>query len=231
MLETNRQSSPGSHVRLQRLVHHHRAEVGAADADVDDGADRLAGDALPLAGADLVGERVDLLEHRVHVVVDVLAVHDERRAPRPRGAAQRGVQHGAVLGDVDVLAGEHGLAPLGQVDLARPARTSAARISSVTQVLGQVDVQVGGLEGIPRRALRVGLEGRPQVRYAVACQRCQLRPGLRRRRVDRCSHVNSPLWSHPAVRRPGGSGCTAARWVRLSGGMDHPQPRLGVLLR
>ena len=38
-------------VVLERLVGHHRAEVGAADADVDDVADALAGVALPLAAA------------------------------------------------------------------------------------------------------------------------------------------------------------------------------------
>ena len=31
---------PGLHVRLQRLVDHHRTEVGAADPDVHDGRDR-----------------------------------------------------------------------------------------------------------------------------------------------------------------------------------------------
>jgi hypothetical protein len=34
-----------------------------------------------------------------------------------RAAAERGVQHGPVLGDVDVLAGEHGVAALGEPDL------------------------------------------------------------------------------------------------------------------
>ena len=38
----------------QRLVSHHRAQVGAADADVDDVADAFAGVAPPPAAADLV---------------------------------------------------------------------------------------------------------------------------------------------------------------------------------
>ena len=41
-------------VMLQRLVGHHRAEVGAADADVDDVANALAGVSLPFAAADAV---------------------------------------------------------------------------------------------------------------------------------------------------------------------------------
>ncbi len=60
----------------------------------------------PVAHA--VGERRHLGEHLVHVGDDVLAVHDEAGGRRH---AQGDVQHGAVLGDVDVLAGEHGVDP------------------------------------------------------------------------------------------------------------------------
>ena len=42
-LETKRKVISRLRVVAQRLVGHHRAEVGAADADVDDVADRLAG--------------------------------------------------------------------------------------------------------------------------------------------------------------------------------------------
>ena len=58
---------PGLAVGLQRLVGHHRPEVGAADADVDHGADPLAGDAGPGAGAHPVGELVDPAQHLVDV--------------------------------------------------------------------------------------------------------------------------------------------------------------------
>ena len=62
------------HVGLQGLIRHDGAEVGAADANVDDGLHRLASDAHPLAGADAAGEGVDLLQHLVHVGDRVLAV-------------------------------------------------------------------------------------------------------------------------------------------------------------
>ena len=55
MLETNRNVIVAFAVMLERLVRHHRAEVGAADADVDDVANPLAGVALPRAAADAVG--------------------------------------------------------------------------------------------------------------------------------------------------------------------------------
>ncbi len=51
----------------QRLVSHHRAEVRAADADVDDVADRLAGVAGPLARADPLGEVAHPVERLVHL--------------------------------------------------------------------------------------------------------------------------------------------------------------------
>ena len=91
-------------VVLERLVGHHRAEVGAADADVDDVADALAGVALPGAAPDAVGEVRHLVEHGVDLGHHVLAVHDDGGA---RGRAQGHVQDGPVLRDVDLLAPEH----------------------------------------------------------------------------------------------------------------------------
>ena len=58
-----RSRMPRLPVRAQRLGDHHRAEVGAADADVDDVGDRLAGVALPRAAAHAVGELAHLREH------------------------------------------------------------------------------------------------------------------------------------------------------------------------
>ena len=47
MLETKRKVRSRCAVVPQRLVGHHRAQVGTADADIDDVADRLAGVTLP----------------------------------------------------------------------------------------------------------------------------------------------------------------------------------------
>ena len=73
-LETKRKVRSRSAVVPQRLVGHHRAEVGAADADVDDVADALARcgpSSAPLRTR--VGEARHPVEHRVHL-----------RARRPR---------------------------------------------------------------------------------------------------------------------------------------------------
>ena len=121
-LDTNRNVRPRSLKSRQRFVGHGRTEVGAADADVDDVADALAGDAGPLAGAHPVGELGHPVEHGVDVGDDVLAVDHEVRVA---GHAQRDVEDGAVLGDVDVLAAEHRVdavpepAPVGQCEQER----------------------------------------------------------------------------------------------------------------
>ena len=103
-------------VMLERLVGHHRPEVGAADADVDDVANALAGVALPGAAADPVGEVGHLVEHGVDLGHHVLAIDDDRC---PSRRAQRHVQDGAVLRDVDLLAPEHGVDPGAQAGFLR----------------------------------------------------------------------------------------------------------------
>ena len=67
-------------------------------------------------GADGVGEGAHPIEHLVHLGDDVDPVDDERAAARH---PQRDVEHGAVLGHVDPLAGEHRVAPLGDTCLLR----------------------------------------------------------------------------------------------------------------
>src|ERR1022692_1140207 len=91
-------------VMLERFVSHHRAEVGAADADVDDVANALAGMARPRAAADAVREAGHLVEYGVNFRHDVLAIHDDERS---LGSAQGDMQDSAVLRDVDLLAAKH----------------------------------------------------------------------------------------------------------------------------
>src|SRR5258707_15656977 len=49
---------------LERLVGHHRPQIGAADADVDDVADWLAGVAAPRTAAYAIGKIGHAVEHR-----------------------------------------------------------------------------------------------------------------------------------------------------------------------
>ncbi len=96
----------------QRVGRHARAQVGAADADVDDVGEGVVGVAARGAGAHLFGEAAHAVELALHLGVDLVA-------PGAAGfaAAQRHVQHGAVFGGVDGVAAEHGLAPIGQAAL------------------------------------------------------------------------------------------------------------------
>ena len=98
-------------VMAERFVGHDRAQVGAADADVDHVADLLAGGAQPLAAADAVGEIGHFVQHGVDLGDDVFAVDQDRGAARrPQGD----VEHGPAFGDVDFVAAKHGIDPLAQ---------------------------------------------------------------------------------------------------------------------
>ena len=131
-------------VGVERTVGHRRAEVGAADADV-----HHVGDAI--VGPHAVGERSHLIEHLVHVRHDVDSVDRHHRALR---GTERNVHHGAVLGDVDVLAGEHRIAArfdprrFGQLDQRR-------QDTIVDAVLRVVDAQVGHVDHVALGASRV----------------------------------------------------------------------------
>ena len=128
----------GVGVVAQRVVHHHRAQVRTADADVDDGRDAFTGRAGPLAAAQPVGEVAHLVEHLVHVLDDVLAVDGQLLAARQ---SQRGVQHRAVLRGVDVDAGEHRVAALLQSGGAGQVEQQLQRLPG-DPVLAVVDVEV-----------------------------------------------------------------------------------------
>ena len=93
-------------VEAERLVGHHRPEVGAADADVDHVADALPRVPLPGAAPHALGELAHLVEDLVHLGDHVHPVHLDRCGA---GGAQGHVEHGAVLRHVDLLAPEHGV--------------------------------------------------------------------------------------------------------------------------
>ena len=98
------------------------------------------------AVADAVGEGGHAVEHGVDLGHHVLAVDEDRRAG---AVAQRGVQDGAVLGDVDRVAAEHRVAPLGHA--ARLGELDQQRQrAGVERGLGEVEQHVA--EPRPRRS-------------------------------------------------------------------------------
>ena len=99
-------------VALERLVGHHRTEVGTADANIDDILNGLAGMAFPVAGTNLIGKGLHLLEHGMHLRDDILAINLDHGI---LWRTQRHVQDGAVFGGVYFFAGEHRFDPRLQV--------------------------------------------------------------------------------------------------------------------
>jgi hypothetical protein len=66
----------------QRFISHYRSEIGAANPDVDNVADRFAGISLPFAAPDTVGEARHLVEHGMYLRHNILAIYYERCASR-----------------------------------------------------------------------------------------------------------------------------------------------------
>ena len=79
-----------------------------------------------------VGEGGHLVEHGVDAGDDVFAVDDDRFA---FGRAQGDVQDGAVLGDVDLVAAEHGVDARLAGRTPRRVAISSFRVSSVMRFL------------------------------------------------------------------------------------------------
>src|SRR5215475_11324973 len=88
----------------QCFVGHYRAEVGTADADVDDVTNPLTSVALPLTAAYAVGEVGHPIEHGMDMRNDILAIDDNRCPP---WRTQGNVQYSPVLADIDFVAPEH----------------------------------------------------------------------------------------------------------------------------
>ena len=135
----------------------------------------------PGAAADLVGEVVHPPQDVVDIGDHVLSVDLERGVGRE---PERRVQDRPVLGDVDVLAPEHGVAPPGQLHLLGQLE-ERAEDGIVEQRLRQVDDQVTRGEGQP--ADPVGVVGEPgaQVGGEVGGEALEPRPRRRRARVHR----------------------------------------------
>ncbi len=113
----------------QGLVGHDRAQIGAADADVDDVANRACRCGPSMAAADALGRKRPSCRARHGP-----GARRSRRRPRSLRSARRPqghVQDGPVFGDVDLLAAEHGVDAALAGPLPRPDAAAGARVSSV----------------------------------------------------------------------------------------------------
>jgi len=156
-------------VGLEGFAGHGRSQIAAANTDVDDVADGLAGEAQPLARAHEIGEPAHLLQHRVHGGHHVFAVDEDRRVGP---VAQRDVQDGAVFRLVDLPAREH------RVDFAAQIRHGAQGLQQLHRlgggkVLGIVQVPASDFETEGLAALRIRRKQLPQ-RGALHLRRVRL---------------------------------------------------------
>ena len=90
--------------RFQGFRRHDGAQVGTADTDVDDVGDGFAGIAFPPPATDLVAEHAHMRQDFVNAGHDILALGQDRTIA---AIAQRDMQHGSILGEVDFFAVEH----------------------------------------------------------------------------------------------------------------------------
>ncbi len=138
---------------FQRLIGHDGAKVGAPYADVDDVLDRLARRPRPFAAADLRRKRSHLVEDLMHLGDDVLSVDvDDGVLGRTQGC----MQHRAVLGDVDLLAGKHGLGAALQADLFGQGEEQLQRLvgDAIFRVIEQQTFSFKGVFGAAIGILR-----------------------------------------------------------------------------
>ena len=186
----------------QRLDHHRRAQVGAADADVDHVGDGFPGLSRPRAVAHRVREHAHAREHRVHPGHHVLAVDQDRRA---RTVAQRRVQDGAVLGGVDLVAPEHAFPPALDVGLAGEVEQQRHGLGG-DAVLGVIEEHLADGKREALESLRVPGEQVPHVdaRHCPVVGFQRLPGGGASDRRHRCGPVPLPLGSGVKTNRQSG---------------------------
>ncbi len=144
--------------RFQGIDGHCRAEIGAADADVDDGADGVSFGAAPCAAAHGFAEAAHLRKRLAHRRHDVLPVHAHRCVT---AIAQRRVQNRAPFGHVDGLAGKHAPCPLPYAG-GLGQRVQARHRLGHDAVLGVVEQDVVDADREALEPLRVFGEQRAQ---------------------------------------------------------------------
>ncbi len=122
---------------------HDRAEVGPADANVDDIGDGLAGIPFPLPGADGLGEFAHVGEDGVDARHDVLAIDEDG----PVGAVSQGdMKDGTIFGDIDFFAAEHPIAPI--FDFGEPGKVEQQAQGFIGDaIFGEIQQNVVEAEG------------------------------------------------------------------------------------
>ena len=144
---------------LERFVGHDRPEIRSTDTDIDHVADALAGLALPIAAAHAIGEVRHPVQNCMNVGDHVAAVAKNGCAAR---RAQRHMQDGAVLRDIDLLAAEHRVDAIAQPRLLRELQQQSQCLVG-DPVLGIVEIDSGRFERQPLAAFVIVGKKLPQM--------------------------------------------------------------------
>ena len=153
------------------LVGHDGAEIRSADADVDHVFDAFTGVALPFARADAVGKGGHFIKDGMHLWHDIGALELDRCGA---GGAECGVENGAVLGRVDLVATEHRIdavaeaGGIGQRDEIGNGLLGDDIFRVVEKEAGGFELELRGAVGVRSKefaevgeGLALGLEGLP----------------------------------------------------------------------
>ena len=124
------------------FVRHHRAKIRAPDANIDYVPDALPAVALPCTAADAIRKPCHLVEHGVNLGDKIYAIGENLCI---FWRAQGDVQHGALFGEVDLVARKHGINVVAQTGLLRKVKKQADSLTGNT-VLREVEVETQGLQ-------------------------------------------------------------------------------------
>ncbi len=103
-------------VITERFIRHYGTKIGAADADIDNVANRFSGVTSPGSAADLACERAHPVENLVNLRRHVFPIGENGLIA---WGPQRYVQHGALFRHVDFIAAKHRVDALTQTALPR----------------------------------------------------------------------------------------------------------------
>lgn len=152
----------------KRQRRHNRAEIGTANTNIDDVGNLFPGRTFQGAGTDRIGKLAHGCQNAVHIRHHVLVINENGRVGT---IAQGGMQHGAVFGEVDGLAGEHLLA-LG-LDTAFARELFEKRDDLfVDGTFGVIHQQVIEFDAETAESLVVGRKSGAQIGCGCAACRC-----------------------------------------------------------
>lgn len=119
-------------------------QIRTANTNVDDGVDLLASVTLPLTTAHLLRELLHVFQDRVDILNNALAVDLHGLVG---GVAQGSVVHSTVLGEVDVVTTEHGIAELLHTGLLGQLNEQRQSLLG-EEVLGEVEQDILVVDGV-----------------------------------------------------------------------------------